>query len=731
MPPRRRTHGTVLAVLFALTLAVSPAASQPARAGSPDNLRTKADAVYTLDPDAGRVRVKIDVTQTSLKQNTATTNYFYISFGFALQPEAKNIRVSGGSAYRVDTRKRRGYIEAIVRVGSAVSYRESTSFTIRYDLVGGDPRSSSPIRVGAAFATFDVWAWGDPGRSSVEVRTPAGFVAQFDGGPFKTTTTPTAQYLIAEPEDPVRFYAIVRTENRSAYTEDRISFDGGVEIVVQAWPEDEQWGTTVESTLREGVPELLALIGLDWPVSHDLRVLERYTPALEGYAGIFLTREERIEVSEDLNPDVIVHEVSHAWFNEDLFTERWIYEGLAQDYAWRTLMAVGIEAGSVPGEPNIHEPGWQPLIDWEFPEVIRDQDVDDDEGYGYDASFWILHEIVEAVGVEQMAAAFAAAESNRTAYPGAGPPETVPNADDWRRFLDLVQPPDSPDLQGLNEAIGSYVLTGLERQQLAVRDHARVQYRALLDAGDGWLPPWTVRSLMGGWSFSGAMNAMSTAMTVLDLRDEVDSAAQPLGLQPDGALRAAYEGAADGFDGATAIAEGELQALVAIAAAKSQVDAEPDFISQLGLLGETPRVPYDQARTAFESGELSESVRLAGVAAGLITGAAAVGQGRLIAAVAVALAIVLLLVAIALLRRRRRRRALARATAALSAAAEPVAAPVEATIATLAPVPAFLPAPAAAGGTLAADPGSAPPAPSESPPDDEKGSARFETPAAP
>ena len=699
---RRRGGGVLFAALVAVALAVSPFAAAPALAA--DTLRTEAQAIYTVDPADGRVHVEIDVKETSLKQNTATVRYFYLEFGFALQPEAENIRVSGGSAERITTRKRDGFLEATVHVGKAVSYRQSSSFTIRYDLIGGDPRSESPNRVGAAFATFDVWAWGDPGRSYVEVRTPPGFVSEFDGGPFKTTTTPTVQYLFAEPEDPARFYAIVRSENRDAYTEDRISFDGGVELVVQAWPEDTVWAETTGSTLREGVPELLELIGLDWPVSHDLHVLERYTPALEGYAGIFLTREERIEVSEDLDPIVIVHEVSHAWFNEDLFTDRWIYEGLAQEYAWRTLTAVGREAGSLPDEPSLYEPGWQALINWEFPEVIRDQDTDDDERYGYDASFWIMHEIVEAVGVEQMAVAFAAAEANRTAYPGAGAPETVAAADDWRRFLDLVEPLDRPDPQGLDEALGKYVTTGLERQQIAVRAHARVQYRALLEAGDGWLPPWTVRALMGGWSFTGALISMDTAMVVLDLRDEVDAAAQDVGLRPDGALRTAYEGAADGLAGATAIAEDQLEALGAIGAAKSHVEATPDFMTELGLLGETPRGRYDAARAAFESGELGEATRLAGVAAAVITGAAAVGQGRLIAVVVGLLAVLLLLVTIAWLRRRRRRGSLAGAGAGGS-------------VSTLASVPA----PALAGGTLAADPAPAPPPPSADGLDDEGG----------
>jgi hypothetical protein len=719
MPPARlgRIGASVFATLLAAALSIAPFTAPPALAGE-GPLRTEAEAVYTVDPETGRVHVEIDVTETNLKPSTATVRFFYISFGFALQPEARNVRVSGGSAYRVTTRKRDRYVEAIVHVSRSVNYRQSSSFTIRYDLVGGAPRSTSPIRVGAAFATFDVWAWGDPGRGRVEVRTPDGFLSEFDGGPFQKTTTPTRQYLFAEPDDPARFYAIVRSENRAAYTEERISFDGGVELVVQGWPEDEAWGETVGSTLRDGVPELLDLIGLEWPVDHDLRVLERYTPALEGYAGVFLTREERIEVSEDLDPVVIVHEVSHAWFNEDLFTDRWIYEGLAQDYAWRTLTAIGMEAGPLPDEPSVFEPGWQALLDWEFPEVIRDQDTDDDERYGYEASFWVMHAIVEAVGIEQMTAAFTAAQANHTAYPGAGAPETVAAADDWRRFLDLVQPLDRPDPPGLDEALGTYVGTGIERQQIAMRAAARAKYRALLEAGEGWLPPWTVRALMGGWSFIGATSSMDAAMAVLDLRDEVDAAAEPLGLDPDGALRAAYEGASDGLTGATAIARDQLDSLAAIAAAKGQVEATPDFITQLGLLGEAPRAPYDAARDAFESGELAEATRLAGVAAALITGAAAVGQVRLLVAVAMALAVVLLLFALLWLRRRGRRRALD-ATAILAPALDPAAAPDPAAGLASVPDPASVPAPGLASGTLAADPAAAPPQPGASAPDSE------------
>jgi hypothetical protein len=272
-----------------------------------------------------------------------------------------------------------------------------------------------------------------------------------------------------------------------------------------------------------------------------------------------------------------------------------------------------------------------------------------------------MHRLVDAVGVEQMQAAFAAADANLTAYPGAGARETVPVADDWRRFIDLIEPLSAPDPPALEAAISKYVTTTLEAQQLAKRDEARAQYRALLVAGAGWLPPWTVRASMGSWSFGAAETAMTDATAVLALRAQVDAAAQALGLHPDAALRAAYESGKDGLPGATIVAEQQLDALGAIADAKAKVEAPPDFVSQIGLLGVMPAASYESARTAFEAGRLADAVAAGAQATSLIVGAAAIGQQRLvIAGITAGITLLVLFALIVLMRRRRRRsRALA------------------------------------------------------------------------
>jgi LPXTG-motif cell wall-anchored protein len=704
MAGARRLRIGFLAALLAVGLAVAPPAATPALAAGP--LRLAADTVYTLDPDAGKVHVSIAVRATNLKPSTATILYYYREVIFALQPEAKAIRATDGSAsLGVSTRKRTGYIEATVRLRSNLYYQKTASFTIRYDLVGGAPRSSNPIRVGKAFASFGVWAWGDDGRGTVEVRTPAGFGSTIDGDEMQIVNSTEGQTLMAKPATPETFFAIIDSENRRAYGNTRVSLAGGVEIIVLAWPEDDEWDETVSSTLKTGLPKLQELVGLDWPVTHDLSVRERFTPSLEGYAGVFFTDDQRIDVSEDLDPVTIMHEASHAWLNDSLFVERWIYEGLAEEYAWRTQAAVGGEDGDIPERPDRTDPGFVRLGTWTFPEVIRDQETDDHERYGYDASFWVMHELVQAAGVEQMREAFRAADGDLTAYPGAGTPETVRAIDGWKRLLDLTESLDKPDDPRIAQALEDFVLGSSEQRDLDTRTGARAAYRDLLKTGDGWLPAWYVREPMGDWKFADAEARMEEATAVLGLRDEVDAAATAQGLTPDGALKTAYEGATDGYDDASRLAEAQLAAIAAIADAKVKTDVTPDFVTQLGLDGQDPKAGYETARAAFEGGRLDDAVSAAAAAVTLITTAPATGQQRLVTSIAIGVGVVvLLLIALALLVRRRRRRAgLALAAASASAAPRDPLEPVE------------------PSGTLAADPDATSPPQGEGPSDVEGG----------
>ena len=697
----RRPAGLALALLLGLGLAISPATARPAAAADP--LRVSAAATYTLDPGAGRVHVAIKYAVTDLKPNSAQFVYFYTGYRFAIQREARSIRASdGGGSLSIDTVNHPNYIELTVDFRKDIYYEDTAKFTVRYDLVGGAPRSDSTIRIGKAFSTWGVWAWGDSGLGSVVVNLPRGFGSSVDGSPMSKTSSGGKETLRAEPDKPEEFFAILSAENPLAYTKDRLSLEGGVEIVVMAWPEDKKWDDAVGGALRTALPDLQRLIGLDWPVTHDLNVRERYTPALEGYAGVFFTDTQRIDVSEDLDPVTIVHEASHAWFNDSMFVERWIYEGLAQEYAWRVQHDVGGEDGGLPREPDPKDPGRVLLSRWTFPEVIRDQKTDDEERYGYQASFWLIHQLVESAGVDVMRSAFASADAHTTAYPGAGAPEAVTPKNNWKRLLDLAEPLASADSADVEAAFRRLVLPPADGADLSDRTTARREYRKLLGAGDGWLPGWYVRKPMGEWEFPLAQNRINEATAVLALRDQVDAAAATLALQPDEApLKTEYEGASTGLDDATTLADDELAALAAISDAKAKVATEPDLVSKIGLIGATPQASYDAARSAFERGDIAGAKRSAVEASAAVSGAVALGQQRLAIAIAAAIGLLVLIAVLLLVRRRRAR-------CASPLVAEAVAMGTSA--------------------TLAADPDAAPPSTSEPPSEMEGGAAHSEPP---
>jgi hypothetical protein len=429
------------------------------------------------------------------------------------------------------------------------------------------------------------------------------------------------------------------------------------------------------------MPVLRELIGLDWPVGHDLEVRERYTPALEGYAGVFYS-DESIDVSEDLDPLVIVHEASHAWFDERLFSGRWIYEGLAQEYAWRVVARID-DGAPPPDRPAPDDPGAVALTQWSHPGVIRDQETDAAERYGYAASWWVVHEIVAVVGEERMRLAFERAMNDTTAYLGAGPPEHHPGADGFARLYDLVEDVTAPPSPRIDAAFRTYVMTPAQAPLLDDRSEARTAYRGLLAAGDGWLPPWYVRRPMDEWQFTVAQDRIAEATIVLELRDQVVAEAAGLGLEPDAGLRSAYETTGTGFGAATELARAEIAALDEIDEARQRLEAERDLLTTIGLLDADPEGPYEAARAAFEAGNLDLAVGLAASSVAAIAGAAAIGQQRLLGGVAVTAAVLLLLVVLLVWRRRARRgRTAARAAvAALTGDPAPVGREAYATLA--------------------------------------------------
>ncbi len=656
----RQRHARPLFVLVAASILALAGILAPARApvvaAAGDGLTLSTSATYTIVPSKQVVRVVIDLTARNNKPNLTSggtiTRYFYDAARLAIQAEAKNVRAtSGGKRVTTSLKPDDGFAVLEVRFRASIFFQQSATTRITFDLPGGAPRSASSIRVGTAFATFVAWAFGDSG--SVRIVVPAGFEADTSGSEVTSATSAGATVLRATAiADPADWYVVVNADRESALTRERIDLAGGEHVVIRGWPEDDDWRSRVRDLLTTGLPELAEQTGLDWPVTGDLTVFEVHTPLLEGYAGVFILNEDRIEISEDLDDLTILHEASHAWFNGGLFQGRWINEGFADAFAARALDGVSI-GGWAPKPVDPTDAASVRLMVWEHPGRIADDETDAREQYGYEASWTVLRSLLAEIGEASMRDVLAAAEHRWIPYVGAGTVETVTGPADWRRFLDLLQ--EAGGSTTADEVFRRWVVTDAQIDILDKRAAARVRWAELVKAGGAWAAPYAVRDPLSRWDFAGATTRMEQATAILAQRDEIARLASALGVEPPAALRAAYQAATRSVDEARTIATTELADVRALGAAVAARDAPRDPLVNLGLIGTTPDADLAAARSAFSAGASDAAARASAVVA-LIDGATEIGRGRLIAAVA-GLLVVLVVLVITLIAIRRRSRA--------------------------------------------------------------------------
>jgi hypothetical protein len=656
-----RLTAAPLFALLAAILHVGTVGAAPASAAS-DELRLAVSATYRVDPAKRAVHVVMDISATNEKPDTSTTVYYYDSVSFGLPLEATSIKAtSNGSALEVSTEKKDTFRRVTTHFPN-LYHGKTRSIRQTFDLPSGKPRSDSPIRVGQAYAAFEAWAWGDDGLGDVRIVMPPDFTADIttvpDGADAQLERVSVGnhtEYVVTDLADPIGWYSSVEATNRDALTSVPITA-ADEPIVIHAWPEDAAWVDRVSAVLQDSLPDLEDAIGLPWPVERDLDVTEVAASEIAGYAGFFNSAYDRITISEDLDDLTIVHEASHAWFDGGLFQERWIGEGLADEYASRILAADHPdEKQEAPGRVSVGDKAAFDLNTWRPPGRI-DAASAAYERFGYDASWTVMRAIVDDVSEARMRDVFRAAAAQTVTYPGAGPAEKSGFVPDWRRFLDLVT-----DVGGSTKAEGlleTWVLTPAQDAELPARDAARTKYAQLVRDGAGWQPGIVVRKPMSDWRFAQAETAIAASDQVLDERDALAAATTELGLPFPADLEGDYESAATATDLTsleTRIGEWT-EATTAVRAARDGLAAERAPLVQLGLVDTDPAVGYEAAKAAFAAGDRAGVMAGTAATTAALAGADEIGRGRATtAAVAVAIVVVLLIALVVLLIRRRRR----------------------------------------------------------------------------
>ncbi|MCI0582825.1 MAG: hypothetical protein L0227_08015 [Chloroflexi bacterium] len=690
---RARARLRIYAAIAAVVLAALLGAPGPVAAA--DGLTVTSTSTYTLVPDAGRVDVTVTLTIKNSKRSITTyypciawdydpvqgwhtihecpktTSYYFDTAYLWVEAGAVNVKASAdrGSASASVAKRDGNFVEYKVAL-SRINYGQTRKVTVTYSL-GGAPRSDSTVRAGRAYASFCAIVNGlDSSAARIVVPSAFDMTIETSGLELESTTDgATTVYdtgsLPAGAADD--FWACFTGDNPDGYETTGLISPSGRQIVLEAWPEDPEWANQTRAEIAEAIGALEALVGRGLPGTGTITVREA-GPGDVGwaYAGTFDPDDLVARVTERLDePGTVAHELSHTWFNDDLFSTRWLSEGSA---AWAESTITGDDC-SDPGLPaGSSKP---PLVTWKFAGPRASEDELAAIHYEYEAACYVVSEIASRIGAEGMRAVFAALLDHKVAYqsdsmPSAG--STAPVG--ARQWLDTVDelglvPAGVDDLDFAQELLYSFRAIP-DRAALDDRSEARAAYHALLEIAGTWdLPPAIVKP-MSGWAFDDAQAAIATAEKALASIDLVETTLP--GVDADaGPVAEMWQDATtlEDLEAAAELAAAQAEAAAAVAAAESRYAAPRDLLGQIGLLGTDLGPNLERGIAAVAAADLgaaqAESAHIAAVLD------AANQDGTVRVAVTI-VALIVLLIAVFLIRRRRARRSAAAAAAALALA---------------------------------------------------------------
>ncbi len=371
-----------------------------------------------------------------------------------------------------------------------------------------------------------------------------------------------------------------------ARTDERAVDVAGVSLLLDGFQDDPKWSRFVAGQVTKGIPALEKLVGAKWPGGLE-RIREDASPSLRGYDGWFDPTDDEIVIGEQLDADLIFHELSHAWVSGERFDQRWMSEGLAQVLAERAVKATG-------GTPYVHPKVSRGSSDavalngWGGSAGSRSEDVD---AYAYPASYAVTSSLVRRLDDAELAAVLGAAIRGERAYDPAGTKDANGGRTDWMRWLDLLE--TRGGVSNGADVFGRWVLTGQQRAALAPRAEARTAYAAVDEADGAWLPPEGLRDAMTDWDFERADAVRAKVAGLGAAATAVQTAAERAGIEVPDAVRAGYE-RAEHDEQYTALATTlpkAAAAVTAVGAAERAAGQDRDPVSALGATAAGRRRP--------------------------------------------------------------------------------------------------------------------------------------------
>lgn len=646
----RRAVGTVAAT--ALVVGSTLLGSTPARAE--EGLRVTATSRYVVDAEDEVVRASMTMRLRNVSPDRAEGNgvfaYYYDAYAVPIPRSAREVRArSGDTDLAVSVDATDDPSTALARISfPELTYDTERTIVLSFDIAGEPPRSEDQTRLGPGYATFVAYGPGDPGRNVVDVVGPRGwaFTATtdgFDGGTDEPDGAVT--YRATENTFEGGLWSVVSLRDVRQVSERTVDV-GDLSLVLESFPDDETWSGFVAERLTEGLPVLQRLVDNPWPGGLQ-RIREDAAPSLRGYDGWFDPSGDEIVVGEQLDADLIYHELSHAWLSGERFDERWVYEGLAQAVAERTVE----RTGGQPADPTTVSrsgPDALPLNAWDGDAGARSGDVD---GYAYPASFRVMRELLGDLDDESFAAVVGAGIRGERAYdpPGTVTPSAGRTA--WTDWLDLVE--TRAGVEEAPEVFSRWVLTSEQRAQLEPRARERDGYEAVDDGDRTWLPPEGLRDALTSWDFDRARSIRAAVAPLGASVRAVQDASERTGLAVPPTVRTSYERASveDDYAALRTTLPETARALTSVDAARRVAAEDPDPVTSLGRALLDVDEHAARAVALLEDGRIAPAQRAADDVAERAGRAGLLGAGLVTLAVLV-LAAIVLLVTLTLRRRR-------------------------------------------------------------------------------
>lgn len=491
---------------------------------------------------------------------------------------------------------------------------DSGEATLSYRMAdGAEVPGGQDVQVGEGIVAFNLWP--NMRTTTVVVTLPEGFTADIgDDFVSEEIDDDTFRYTL-EDGDVERIWGLrVLASQEAGLNRRTVEVGEGAMIEIAGFADDAEWLDYAEEYVTDGIPLLAGLVGQPWPAS-ELELLASSTPGELGYGGWYDLRKARIEISNDQDPELLFHELSHAWFNDLLFEHRWLIEGFAEAYAQEAVEQYGDEVVGITS-PGSAPDRFEGLNRWRTRFFFEDNF--DEEIYGYRASGFVIAELLDEIGTESMAVVLDEMIDGNHPYTVDGDRRAI-GTNDWRRFLDMVE-----IRGGSNQAeslFRQYVATEGQQDLLDERDDAIEAYGAFEDQVAGGVRgqvPEGIRYAMSDWEFDDALRGIERATEADARMTQLEKRAQALDLALPPFLDDVYLASDTGFRRVEAALDDAEAALAGLEERGDAVTEEEtrNFVlgrfDQMDLSGALP----DGPRLNQDRGESTVPWRLYGIIAG-------------------------------------------------------------------------------------------------------------------